>query len=127
MRTIINILGTMYHLWLYGQADSEGHYQDWKKTWDAGDVLNLQFHITEEHDIDADRLAYQDGGLILQPRDMGGNVFGYVWCSQEYMKGKNGYAHGLVGMRYGWEKARESSFSDPQTPEFNWRLRVSAS
>jgi hypothetical protein len=126
MKTLINIFGTVYYLWIKGAKDREtGEYQDFYQAWENGDLLNMAFHITAEEDKDAPRVAFEDNQIVLLPREEQGSVFGYIWCTKKGMEPRGTFAHGLVGMRYGWEKARETVFSDASSLEFSWRQAVS--
>jgi len=121
MKTIINILGMKFYLWIYGEKDV-----DLYKEWEAGTILNLKWYITQEDQWDALRVSFQDDQVVMLPREEQGSVFGYIWCSKEGMKPRSeDYAHGLAGMRYGWEKAKETAFFDATSLEFTWRLAAS--
>lgn len=123
----IDMLGSTYYLWLRGTKDQEtGEYQDWAQAWANDDLLEFSWFITEEEDKDAERVAYEDGQLVLRDPEEQGSVFGYIWCSRSGMQGRGSYKHGLVGMRYGWEKAADTVFKDASSTEFRWRLRVSS-
>jgi hypothetical protein len=125
MKTLIYISGVIYYLWIKGDSDKDGNYQQWLPTWESGDCLNLAFHITAEDDKDADRVSFQGEDIVLLPSDARGAVFGYIWCTKEAMQPKGPYKHGLVGMRYGWEKAAESVFRHKDNLEFSWKRAVS--
>ena len=126
MKTIINIFGAVYYLWIKGAPSKDtGEYQDWFTAWENNELLSLAFHITEEDDKNAPRVAFDDGQLFLVPSDEKGSVFGYIWCSKEGMLPRGNFEHGLVGMRYGWEKAKDTVFFDASSAEFQWRLAVS--
>jgi hypothetical protein len=126
MKTIIYISGVVYYLWIKGAKDKDtGEYQDWLNSWENGECLNLAFHITAEDDKDADRVAFQGEDIVLMPKDDRGSVFGYIWCTKEGMQPKGTFKNGLVGMRYGWEKAAESCFRNSGNLEFSWKRAVS--
>ncbi len=127
MKTIISILGITYYLWIKGtKIQGTEDYQDWYQAWTDGDMVSMAFHITQEDDKDAPRLAFVDGQLELFDSDEQGSVFGYIWCSEKGMQSQNtNYEHGLVGMRYGHEKAKNTVFADATSLEFRWRLAVS--
>ena len=124
--TQINIFGESYHLWIRGMKDKEtDEYPDVLSLWNSEETFALAWYITKEKEPKAPNVAFIGGEVVLQDSSEPGNVFGYIWCSKEGMKGRSGYPHGLVGMRYGQETAKDSVFFDASSIEFSWRLAAS--